>query len=255
MKWYLLSVWLAGVALESLLLVRAFTSKWFRIYPIFFVYLFSVFAQELILLTIYIFKLENYYTSVYWYEEFFSLVLGCGVTWEIFRLILGRYPGAGRMARNVLLFALVMTISKSAANAWSHDIRWPTTGVELESNLRAIQALSLIVLALLAAYYEVPIGRNSKGIFMGYGLFIATSVVTLTLRASLGRKFQTSWVYLQPLCYFVVLGIWCRALWEYEPAPPPELRPKIEEDYRSIALGTRKGLLQARAFLGKAMRP
>jgi hypothetical protein len=98
-------------------------------------------------------------------------------------------------------------------------------------------------------------GRNVKGIFTGYGLFIATSVVTLTLRASLGNAFQSAWVFLQPLCYTAVLGIWCRSLWNYAPVPAPQLRPKIEEDYQSLALMTRKGLLQARAFLGKSMRP
>jgi len=249
-----LSLWLAGVVLEGLLLLRALASGWFKKYPIFFAYLASVLAQESFLLAIYRFRF-TYYTQVYWFEEFVSLVMGCGVTWEIFRVTLERYPGAGKMARNVLLIALSLVVSKGLVNAWNSDVPWPTTGIELEGNLRAIQALALIVLAVLIVYYEVPMGRNIKGIFVGYGLFIATSVVTLTLRGSIGKTFQIAWVFLQPVCYLTVLFIWCGSLWKCDAAPLAESQLKIEEDYRLLALATRKGLSQVRTLAGKVMRP
>jgi hypothetical protein len=250
----LLSLWLAGVALEALLLVRAFASGWFKKYPFFFTYLVSVLIQDVFFWVVYLFKFR-YYTQFYWGAEFFSLLIGCAVSWEIFRLVLGRYPGAGRMARNLLLFSLVMVVIKALGESLDGVVSWPSTAVELERNLRAIQAVSLIVLTVLIFYYVIPMGRNVKGIFAGYGLFIATSVLTLTLRASLGDSFQVAWLYLQPLCYIAVLGVWCESLWKYEPAPPLELQSRIEEDYRSLALATRKGFLQTRAFLGKSMRP
>src|SRR5205085_6537918 len=70
---------------ESLLLVRAVASPWLRRYPFFFAYASSVFIQEVFLLVIYLFKFK-YYASFYWYGEFTSVLLGCGVSWEIFRL-------------------------------------------------------------------------------------------------------------------------------------------------------------------------
>src|SRR5205085_10134359 len=118
-----------------------------------------------------------------------------------------------------------------------------------------IQALSLIVLAVLSSHYAIPMVRNVKGIFVGYALFIATSVMTLTLRASLGTTSRTAWEFFQPFCYAAVLGIWCTARWSYERRPQLETQSKIEADYQSIVLVTRKGLSQARALLGKAMRP
>jgi hypothetical protein len=248
------SVWVLGVALESLLLVRAVASPWWRKYPFFFVYVASVFIQEVSLMVIYLFKFK-YYSSFYWYGEFISLLIGCGVSWEIFRLVLGRFPGAGRMARNVLLFGLILVCTKGAVDAWNGSAPWPSTAIELERNLRAIQALSLIVLAVFTTYYAIPMGRNIRGIFVGYGLFIGTSVMTLTLSALLGETFATAWVFLQPLCYAAVLGIWCTALWKYQDGRQLESQAKIEEDYQSLARLTRDGLVQARALLGKAMRP
>jgi hypothetical protein len=159
------------------------------------------------------------------------------------------------MARNVLLFVLIVTLSRGLVGTWNGDVPWAFTLVELERNLRAIQAVSLIVLALLITYYRIPIGRYAKGIFAGYGIFVATIVLTLTLRASIGRAFQGTWVLVQPVCYDVVLGIWCLSLWAEERSPLVESQARIEQDYQSVALLTRKGLLQAREFLGKAIRP
>jgi hypothetical protein len=254
MKPYQLFLWLACVALESLVLLRGWASQWLSKYPFFSAYLACVFIQDIFFLVIYLFHFK-YYAPIYWYGEFFSLFLGCCVAWEIFHLVLGGYPGAGRMARNVLLFTLIVVFTKGLADAWNGNVPWPSTELELERNLRAIQALSLIVLAVLSAYYKIPIGRNVKGIFGGYGLFIASSVITLTLRTSLGKTFQSAWVFLQPLCYVAVLGVWCNALWKYGHSPQLEPRAKIENDYQSIVVVTRKGLVQARSFLGKTMRP
>jgi len=254
MNAYSLGLGLSGVVLESLILVRAWAVGWFRKCPFFFAYLASVFVQNSFLMAVYIFKFK-YYVPLYWYAEFFSLLMGCGVTWEISRLILGRYPGAGRMASNVLAFVLIMVLARWLVSVWNGDASWAATLVELERNLRAVQALSLIVLALLIAYYQVPLGRYAKGIFAGYGIFIATMVMTLTLRASIGQTFEAAWVFVQPLCYVAALGIWCLSLWTEERSPVEESLPKIEEDYQSLALLTRKGLLQAREFLGKAIRP
>jgi hypothetical protein len=254
MSWYTLSLWLGAVALESVILVRALVTGWFRKCPFFFSYLASVFIQDVFVMAVYVFKFK-YFAPIYWFEEFFSLLMGCGVTWEIFRLILGRYPGAGRMARNVLAFVLIMALSKGFVGTWHNNVSWGFALLELERNLRAIQALSLIVLAALVAYYHVPLERYAKGIFAGYGTFIATMVLALTLRTSIGPAFQTAWVVVQPLCYDTALGIWCVSLWTEEGPAVEESQPTIEEHYRSVALLTRKGLLQAREFLGKAARP
>jgi hypothetical protein len=254
MKLYALYSWLACIGLEGLLLVRSWVSGWFRKYPFFLAYIMCVFIQDLFLLMIYFLRFK-YYAPIYWYGEFFSIVIGCGVTWEVFRLVLGRYPGAGRMACNVLLFALIMVCTKGVVDAWSGSLPWPSTAIELERNLRGIQALALIVLGALSVYYAIPIGRNVKGIFIGYGLFIGTNVITLTLRASLGETFQAAWVFLQSFCYAAVLGTWCTALWKYQDNRQLESQAEIEEDYQSVVLMTRKGVIQARAFLGKAMRP
>jgi hypothetical protein len=253
MNFYALSLWLTGPLLEALILARGIQAGWFMRYRAFSAYVCCVLIQDVLFLGVYFLRFEDY-GRIYWWGELFSVGLGVGVTWEIFGLILGPYPGARRMARNVLAIVIIMTLSANLANAWSGQLLSSGTVIELERNLRVMQALSLLVLAALAAYYKILIGRNAKGMFAGYGIFIGTSVITLTLRSSLGESFQRAWVSAQPVCYILALLIWTAFLWKYEPVPATDAHPRIEEDYKLLALVTRKRVLQARAFLGKATR-
>jgi hypothetical protein len=82
------------------------------------------------------------------------------------------------MARNVLLFALIMVFTEVLDGAWNGSVLWPRTAIELERNLRATQALALIVLAGLSAHSQIPMARNVKGIFSGYATSGKQAVVT-----------------------------------------------------------------------------
>lgn len=250
-----LAIWLGTLVLEAVLLLQALRRGLFRQYTLFYAYLACVLLVSLFLLVIYLAE-PNYYAPLYWSGEFVGVVMGCGVVWEIYRQALGRFPGAARMARNVLLLILLMVVSKVSANTWNGAILWPVgTVVEVERDLRAVQAMVLIGLVIIIAFYRIPLGQNLWGMMLGYGFFIGTNVILLALRVLLGDSFQTGWYYLQPLSYVAVLCIWCVTLWSYNTAPVAKTEPKIEQDYQLLAEATRKGLLQARAYLGRALRP
>lgn len=250
-----LAVWLTTLVFETLILLRALKGELLSRYALFYVYLGIVFLQSFSLLIIYL-AIPKYYASLYWSAEFVSVVLGCGVVWEIYRGALGRFPGAARMARNVLLFILLMVISKVLVDAWN-SAGWRPAGtvVELERNLRAVQAIVLIGLVLVIAFYRIPLGQNLWGMMLGYGLFIGTNVITLALRALLGDAFQTAWQYLQPLSYLAVLCVWAITLWSYKTAPVPKIELQIGQDYQFLYGTTKRNLRQARAYLRRAMRP
>jgi len=250
-----LAVWLTTLVLETLVLFRALRGEILSKYVLFYVYLAAVFLQSFCLLIIYLAR-SSYYASLYWSAEFVSVVLGCGVVWEIYRGALGRFPGAARMARNMLFFILLIVISKILANIWnSTDWRPAGTLVEMERDLRAVQATVLIGLLLVIAFYRIPLGQNLWGMMLGYGLFVGTNVITLALRALLGDSFQAAWHYLQPLSYLAVLCIWSMALWSYKAAPVPKTQLQIEQDYQFLSATTKRGLLQVRAYLRRVLRP
>lgn len=250
-----LALWLAGPVLESALLLRALQMGSLRRYKFFYLYLTWVFVRDLSLFPIYRFR-ADYYASAYWYSQFFSVLLGCGIVWEVYKLTLSRYPGTARMARNVLAFVFIVSASRILANAWN-DPNWlpAKTAFDAERDLRVVQITVLSGLIAVLAYYGVPTGRNLKGIMLGYTAFLVTSISHLSLRTSLGHAFPQFWQYLQPAAYISVLVVWCGSLWHWAPVPESGARTGLEEDYQSMLAATRRRLATAGDYVGRFVKP
>lgn len=250
-----LVIWLVGLLLMVVQLGRAFIERIVFRYPLFYLYLSFVLLTSSCLLLIYLEK-PTRYPALYWYIEFFGVALGCGVVWEIYRNALGRFPGAARLARNLLMLTLLLVLSSAIVGGFHGTIQWPhETTVALERDLRGVQGGALIGLVAIIGLYRIPLGSNLWGMIIGYGVLVSSNVITLSLRGLLGRGFETGWRYLQPISYLAVLGIWCAALWSYKPVLLPEVDHKIEQDYELLAERTSGALLEATTYLRRAFRP
>jgi hypothetical protein len=241
--------------LEAVLLVRAIRGNYFGKYSLFYAYLICVFVQSLV--RFYVFSWHaGLYPYFYWGTQFIDALMGCGIIFELYRQGLVRYQGAARMARNVIAFVFAVVISKVFANAISGAAWSPATIVfDLERNLRIVQSVLLIVVIGLSYYYAIAVGKNLRGMMLGYGFFLGTSIINLTIRTQAGISFQRLWEYLQPLSYVLVLGIWCAALWSYCPMELPAPEAKLEDDYQSLLAQTTTRVAQARNYLRKAVQP
>lgn len=247
-------LWLGVIALECVPLLRAAEAKFIKCYKLFYLYLAVVLARDLCLLGVYFFW-PRFYGYAYWGSEPVSVLMGCGLVWEVYRIAFARYPGASRVARSVLLFLFIIAITRILVQVWNSPTWTPgRTTLEAELNLRAVQTVLLAGLVALFAYYAIPLGRNLKGIIYGYGFFLATRLVNLTLRDYLGDSFQHLWQYIQPACYALVLLVWCGTLWSYAPVPDPELEPGLESDYQALIKATRAKFRSAYTRILKDIR-
>jgi len=247
--------WVTGLVLESILLVRALLGNSLKYYSLFYLYLISVLLPSACLFAIY-HLWPNFYPPAYWFTQFLNILLGCALVWQVYKVALAQYPGAARMARNVLAFLFILAFTRIFVKAWNSPNWIPgRTTLETERDLRIVQLVLLIGLAGLFASYAIPLGRNLKGIIYGYGLFTATSVAHLTLRDYLGDSFQRAWQYIQPICYLAVLVVWCLTLWSYAPIPQPTTQPRLEADYESLIAATKSKVRSARSYVLRAMRP
>ena len=248
-------IWLMAIVLEVVPLVRAAEAKFIRHYKLFYSYLAFILLRDLWLLGVY-FRWPKFYPYAYWYSEPIGVLVGCGLVWEVYKVALARFPGAARMARNVLAFLFIFASTRIFVKAWNRPTWIPDrTGYEIERDLRIVQVALLAGLVVLFACYAIPLGRNLKGIIYGYSLFLVTSVVNLTLRYDLGDSFQRSWEYMQAFCYLFVLLVWCVALWSYAPIPEPTTEPRLEANYESLVAATKRKLHLARSYVLKAMGP
>ena len=126
--------------------------------------------------------------------------------------------------------------------------------IEFERDLRCVQALFIFGLLAVIFYYAIPIGRNMKGMVMGYGLYIFSSLVSLAVRAYAGPSFTKIWSVAQPLSFDATLVIWLVALWSYCPNPVPDSNIPLEQDYEALATKTRSMIDIVRSYFGKAAR-
>jgi len=160
------------------------------------------------------------------------------------------------MARNLLAFLFLMAIAKAFVDTSNNPQWWRiATTAEVERNLRLVQALSLVGLVALFLIYAIPFGKNLRGILLGYGFFIAISVVQLTFVSSEENMFSRFWHYLHPASYDITLGVWAGHLWAYQPVPEPRATVLLEQQYQRVAAATTRRLQDARGYLGRAVRP
>jgi len=246
-------IWWGSIAIETLLLVRGQQSRLVSRYPAFYFYIFFVLSQSFLRLYVYHWK-PSFYRYTYWSTEFVSILVGCGVVFEIFRVGLRAYPGASRMARNslILLFLVALVVGVAIA---ANDPRWwaQTTVAEIQRTMRTVQALSLFALVLLFLHYSIPFGRNLRGILFGYGLFVAGSVIWLTFAYTGGGRFRNFWFYLYPFLYDISLLVWIGHLWGYRPNPQTQESAQFERQYERIADATKRRLQEARSYLDRAI--
>ena len=209
-------IWASGTLLQVLLLLRGVQTKWIRRFPLFYSYNLFVFLEGLVLAILYGW-FPRRYAPVYWICEFVAVVLGSLVLFEVYRVALRPYPGTARMARNLLCFVFALAFAKVIAGQLYGGRSWSVSDVvEIERNLRTVQGIAILALIIVTVVYAIPRGRHLKGILLGYGLFLANSIVQLSLLSYLGGSFQRTIEYIQPFAYDIVLCIWTVALWRPE---------------------------------------
>ena len=82
-----------------------------------------------------------------------------------------------------------------------------------------VQAILLAGLLQVISYYGISMGKNLRGMILGYGQCIGVTLIAIALRSHFGRHFQNAWSLVQQLTYLAALAIWAVALWSYRPNP------------------------------------
>jgi hypothetical protein len=250
-----LIIWWCGILLEALILFRAFRAKLFSRYPNFYIYVLSLFLTDGLLYVLYVLK-PLLYDKWVWYPGFLTLFLGCGIVLEIFRHVLSPYAGVAKFAR-IVGFAI---IGAAVCFAVLYPFFAPSAPVaralyvRLQRDFLTVQAILLVGLLQLISYYGVSMGRNLKGMILGYGQCVGTTLVTFALSAYLGLRFEPAWNLIQQLSYLAALVIWVVGLWSYCANPVPEATIDVEEDYEALAARTRNMVGAAGTELVKVNR-
>ena len=249
-----LIIWVVGIAVEALLLYRALWSRLASKYPNFYIYALSLFLADAILYFFY-YSRPILYAQWTYYAGFLVLFLGCGVILEVFRQVLSHYAGAEKLARAVsfAVFGAILVFA-IAYPIWSPNRSVvPRIYIAVQRDFLFAQALSLLALLQVISYYRIPMGRNLKGMVLGYGQCIGVTLITRALQTYIGSGFGGASM-IQQVSYLTALVIWLVALWSYGPSPVPETKIRTDADYDALALKTRTMVSAAGAQLVKVER-
>jgi hypothetical protein len=161
------------------------------------------------------------------------MVLACGIVLEILSHVLFLDPRCRLFARFIRLtlfagiscFALACILSNSGS--WTSE----ELPVHLERDFRMMEALLLLVIWATVVYFGISMSKNLKGMFLGYGIYVAASLVILAVQVYQGARSNPRWYMLQPLSYDVALVVWAVGLWSYSPPHIPRVKmTKVETD-------------------------
>jgi hypothetical protein len=238
-------VWFSGILMETTILVRSFLGKSFTKYSVFYLYITSVLATSTALYIAAI-AAPPIYPRLYWPVLFITLSLGYGAIVEISRHVFGRHVSLERFARWIAVTAYGAIFLLVAAHAFLLP-RWSLAAntADLERYLRMAEAVVLMAIVCLAAYYNIEMGKNLKGMVLGFGVYIGVSVLILALRLFVGIQFSPTWKIVQSSSYLAALLIWAVALWSYDPAEPPRRLPPDDQGGYLILAGRTKEMLDS----------
>jgi hypothetical protein len=247
-------LWIAGIALESVILFRFLKNRLYAHYPFFFAYLVVVWAWEMALWPIYRFHYASY-SQFFWVDQFLNLLAGFGVLFEIVRKSFQSFPGARTFAATLLAAMLAVLCGYFVFRLVPSSVPGYEGFSDLERDFRAIQALTLCGVLVVISYYRIDVGRNLFGIIAGLGLYVGSTILSHELKSYVGPGFNAAWGVVQPYAYLLSLIIWVFTLWSCSPAAAPEMPPEIDDGYEAFARQTQHTLGTMKAAVSKADRP
>jgi hypothetical protein len=247
-------LWWLGELLLLLQISLAIRGRFLSKYPVFYAYVCYLLLQGLFGLYVYTFR-SHEYKAFYWAMQFLSVAGGYCLMWEAYDQVFKGYVGTAKMARLLVNGVFLSVAGKFLIGLPArHLMTFPVHIIIFERDLRAVQGALLVILVALIAYYRIPLGRNLRGLIMGYGFAIATGMILLTLRSYIGQNFLFWWQHLQQTCTVVTLLIWCVTLRSYHPNPKPEAEIEIERDYEVLSAQTAMAVAKARGYLLRTVR-
>src|SRR5271156_2600427 len=183
-----------SLLIEAVILVRAIQCKTFAKYSIFYTYLLAVLVTSVFPQIASHTLTKPVYALLYWRLDLVTLALGCGVIVEISRHVFARHVSLDLLARWVAIVTFGAIFLAFAIHVVFLPHWKPVANpAELELDLRIAQAIPLLSIVFLTGYYGIEIGKNMKGLILGFGVYAGASIISLTLGLFIGIQFSQVW--------------------------------------------------------------
>jgi len=206
-----MALWITPIVVQSLVAIAMFRRNLVGVFPVFFTYSALLPTRELLLLVVR--NYPNPYSSTYWWSEAIVVALSLGVVYEVIwhlvrpHVFLRRFVLRFFWTVAALGLALALTLFLSASRSAQSD-RLLETIILAERSVRFLQACWLMVLVLLMSRFGLTWQSYAVGIATGFGVYSASDLALLELRAHLHLITDNTLALLNSAAYNVAVVIW-----------------------------------------------
>jgi len=210
-------MWFSGCLIEAAILARSIQCKSFGKYSLFYAYIISLFGLSFFIRAASIAR-APVVIRLYLPVVLITCVLGCGVMVEIIRHVFAEHASLERFARRAAVMVFGMIFLELAILA-ALRLHWSAAdyAAHVTMDLQLAQGAGLTAILFLMGLYGIEVGRNMRGIILGFGICLGASLILVPLRQLLGMRFYPTWRITQMSAFLAALCIWAVALWTYEP--------------------------------------
>jgi hypothetical protein len=205
------ALWIAPIVIQSIIVIVMLHRKLVEIFPVFFTYSVLVPAREILLL--FVRNHLDLYSRIYWFSEAIVVALSLGVIYEVIWHLIRPYSFLRQFAFGffwivaALALALGLIMFLSSSRSGQRDPLFEII-ILVERSVRFLQACWLIVLVLLMSRLGLTWQYYAVGIATGFGVYSASDLALLELRAHLHLITDGTLVLLNSTAYNVAVTIW-----------------------------------------------
>jgi hypothetical protein len=206
-----MALWITPIVVQSIIAIVMLHRKLVEIFPIFFTYSVLIPTRDILLLVVR--KYPNPYSGTYWLGEAILVALSLGVICEVIWHLIRPYSFLRRYAFRFfwLIAAAALVVAPmmflSASRSAQLDPLFETI-ILLERSVRFLQACWLIVLILLMSRLGLTWQYYAVGITTGFGVYSASDLALLELRAHLHWITNETMVLLNSTTYNAAVMLW-----------------------------------------------
>ena len=207
----MMALWITPIVIQSIIVIVMLLRKLAETFPVFFTYSVLVPAREVLLF--FVRNPSRLYFRAYWFSEAIVVALSLGVIYEVIWHLIRPYSFLCRFALRffwivaavALALGLIMFVSSSRSG--EPDAVFGVI-ILLERSIRFLQACLLIVLVLLMSRLGLTWEYYAVGIATGFGVYSASDLALLELRAHLHLITNTTLVLLNSTAYNLAVIMW-----------------------------------------------
>lgn len=214
-------LWIFPTCLGVITLLLMAKGRLYRELPVFTTYLASVMIYQIAGAAL----REShpaFYFYFFWVGDGVTAMLGLGVIYEIFRIVLKPFSSVRRIGLLLFrasFFVLMLIVATTYRARISADVdAWIPTILNLELSIRILEAGLFFFLFSFASSLGLTWRYHVFGIAAGLALFVATELTVVAMRAHFGRAADDlAYQVMKPAAFNCAVLIWAGYIWRGEP--------------------------------------